>query len=165
MIFVTVGNATQGFSRLLKAVDELAAKGIFGSDPVFIQSGNNRTFFPAHCKHEMFLATDDFAQKVREANLIICHAGAGTLIHVLQVGKIPVVMPRRKKHGELVDDHQLELVQVLTAEGRVIPAYESEDLLNAIEEARRLTRHPAPQPPSPMLSLVAQAIEELIGKP
>jgi UDP-N-acetylglucosamine transferase subunit ALG13 len=165
MIFVTVANATQRFSRLLKAVDELAGKGVFGSEVVFIQSGNNPNFLPSHCKHEPFLGTDDFAQKVREANLIICHAGAGTLLHALHAGKVPVVMPRRKKYCEHVDDHQLELVQALASEGRVIPANEPEDLPGAIEEALRRNKQLAAPPPSRMLFLVAQAIEDLIGKP
>jgi UDP-N-acetylglucosamine transferase subunit ALG13 len=165
MIFVTVGNATQGFSRLLKAVDELTGKGVFESDSVFIQSGNNPDFFPSHCKHEPFLPMEEFARKVCDADLIVCHAGAGTLLHVLRAGKVPVVMPRRKKYGEHVDDHQLELVQVLASEDRVIPAYEPEDLPTAIEEPRRRNRQPVPPSPSLMQSLVAQAIEDLIGKP
>ena len=159
MIFVTVGNATQGFRRLLKSIDELAAKGIFGSDPVFIQSGNNRTFFPAHCKHEPFLDMEAFVRMIQDADLIFSHAGAGALLHVLQAGKIPVAMPRRKKYCEHVDDHQLELVETLASEGRIIPAYEPKDLPGAIEEARRRNRQPTPPPPSRMLSLVAEAIK------
>jgi len=164
MIFVTVGNATQGFNRLLQAVDWLAGKGMFGSDPVFIQSGNNRAFSPSHCKHEPFLDMERFARMIQEADLIVCHVGAGTLFHVLQAGKVPVVMPRRKKYKEHVDDHQFELVEVLASEGRVIPAYEPKDLPAAVQEARRRNSQPAPPPPSRMLCLVAKAIEELISK-
>ena len=75
-----------------------------------------------------------------------------------------MVMPRRRKYGELVDDHQVELTKALAAEGRVIPAYEPEDLPAAIEEARRRNTQPIPPPPSRMLDLVAQAIEELLNQ-
>jgi UDP-N-acetylglucosamine transferase subunit ALG13 len=73
-------------------------------------------------------------------------------------------MPRRRKYGEVVDDHQDELVQALCLEGRVIPAYEPQDLPNAIAEARRRNAQPVPPPPSRMLDRVAQAIEEFLNQ-
>mgnify|MGYP001575669683 CR=1 FL=1 len=164
MIFVTVGNATQGFSRWLEAIDQMAGQGFFGEEMVFIQSGSNHDFRSLHCKQEPFLSMGKFAEMISIADLVISHAGAGTLIHVLQAGKVPVVMPRRRKYGELVDDHQIELVQALAAEGRVIPAYEPEDLPAAIFEARRCKAQPMPSPPTRMLTLVSEAIEELMGE-
>ena len=164
MVFVTVGNPTQKFKRLLEAVERLAGDRLFEGEIIFVQSGNNSDFCPSNCKHEPFLAMEDFAKKVNEAELIISHAGAGTLFHVIQAGKVPVVMPRQKKYGEHVDDHQVELTKALAAEGRVIPAYEPEDLPAAIEEARRRNAQPVPPPPSRMLDLVAQAIEELLNQ-
>jgi beta-1,4-N-acetylglucosaminyltransferase len=163
MIFVTVGNATQGFNRLLKAVDGLAGEGFFEGKNVLIQSGNNLEFKATHCEQEDFISPERYAQLINKANLVICHGGAGSLYHVFEAGKIPVVMPRRRKYGEHVDD-QFELVKAIAAEGRVIPAYEPEDLPAAIEEARRRNTQPVPPPPSRMLELVAQAIEELLSK-
>jgi UDP-N-acetylglucosamine transferase subunit ALG13 len=163
MIFVTVGNPKQGFRRLLEVVNRLEGEGFFNQEKVLIQSGNNSGYNPSNCMQEPFLAMEDFSEKVNEAELIISHAGAGTLLHVIQAGKVPVVMPRRKKYGEHVDDHQVELTKALAAEGRVIAAYEPEDLPGAIEEARRRNTQPGPSPPSRMLELVAQAIEELLN--
>ena len=164
MIFVTVGNATQGFGRLLKTVDQLAADGFFKGDEVLIQAGNNPGFQALNCKQEGFLSMDQFSGMISKAALVISHAGAGTLLQVLQAGKTPIVMPRRKQYGEVVDDHQVELVQVLALEGRVIPAYEPQDLPGAVEEARRRNTQPVPLPPSRMLNLVAQAIEDLLNQ-
>jgi UDP-N-acetylglucosamine transferase subunit ALG13 len=170
VIFVTVGNATQGFGRLLNAVDRMAGEGAFGKEIVFIQSGNNPGFRTSHCKHEPFLDMANFETKIQEADLVISHAGAGTLFHVFQAGKLSVVMPRRKKYGEHVDDHQIELVEALAAEGRIIPAYEPEDLPNAIEKAfaenrrRKGSGVRSEEKKSPMLELVAKAIENLMSK-
>jgi len=165
VIFVTVGNATQGFLRLLDKVDQLAGERKFGSEIVLIQSGNNPNFRPLNCKHEPFLSSEMFETNIRDADLIITHAGAGTLIHTFQVGKVPVIFPRRKECGELVDDHQVELTQALAAEGRIIPAYEPEDLTAAIEEARRRKGSGVrgKEKKSPMLDLVAKAIDELMN--
>jgi UDP-N-acetylglucosamine transferase subunit ALG13 len=158
MIFVTIGNATQGFRRLLDAVDILAGDGFLGYEQVFIQTGHNRDFNPQHCKYRPFL------KWMEKATLIICHGGCGTLLHSVRLRKVPVAMPRRKKYGEHVNDHQVQLVQALAAEGRVIPAYEPEDLPNAIAEARRRATQPKPPQPSGMIELVAQAVTELAGE-
>ena len=99
MVFVTVGNATQGFRRLLETVDQLTGMGFLKGEEVMIQSGNNPDFRPSNCTYEPFLPMEGFANKISEARLIICHAGAGALFHVLKVGKVPVVMPRQKKYG------------------------------------------------------------------
>lgn len=163
MIFVTVGNPTQGFRRLLDAVDAMAGEGIFEEEPVFIQSGNNPEFQPVYCEQKPFLSMDEFKDSIGKAGLVICHAGAGTLIHVLRTGKVPVVMPRRKKYREHVDDHQVELVKALAKQGRVIAAFEPENLPKAVAEVRqRKTLITSAQPP-PMLNIVRKAIQELTG--
>jgi len=161
---VTVGNAVQGFRRLLDAVDKLAEQGAFGNETVFVQRGNNLDFRTVHCKGEDFLPMEQFSEMICKADLAISHAGAGTLFHILQAGRVPIVMPRRKQFGEHVDDHQVELVRALASEGRIIPAYDQEDLPEAIAEARRRNSQPVPPPPSQMLELVAKAIEELMRR-
>lgn len=168
MIFVTVGNAIQGFRRLLDALDRLAGQGLFKDEDVVVQSGNNPGFHWRYGTQADFFASERFAELIHDASLVIAHAGAGTLLQVLRAGKIPVVMPRRKQHGELIDDHQVELVNVLASERRVVPAYEAEDLAGAIVEARKRNAQPLPSPPSQMLGLVDKAIRELIvskGRP
>ncbi len=163
MIFVTVGNATQGFPRLLEGVDRLAGKGFFHDESVLIQSGNSTGFRAAHCNQVDFLPLDRYIELIERAETVVCHGGAGTLFHAFRAGKVPVVMPRRTKYGEHVDD-QLELVEALAAEGRVIPAYEPENLPCAMTEARRRRTQPVPPPPSRMLELVARAIYEVSNR-
>lgn len=164
MIFVTVGNATQGFLRLLNGVERLKESSFLGDETVKIQAGSNRSFKSSVCDITDFLPANEFAQEIKNADLIIAHGGAGTLIYILQSGKIPVVMPRRKVYGEHVDDHQMELVQALAAERRIVPAYEPEDLPDAIKLAMELKAKPSVKNP-PMLGLVQKAIEELIVRP
>ncbi len=163
MVFVTVGNATQGFRRLLDAVDDLADRGIFENEPVTIQSGHNDDFDSRCCEVRQFISMDEFDRLMESASLIICHGGC-TQLQAIRLGKIPVVMPRREKYDEHVNDHQVQLVQALAAENRIVPAYEPDDLSAAIVEARRLNAHALPPPRSPMVSLVARAIEELVAR-
>jgi UDP-N-acetylglucosamine transferase subunit ALG13 len=83
---------------------------------------------------------EEFGQFVAQAELLILHAGAGSVIHAIQAGKIPVVMPRFAKYGELVDDHQLEFARALAEMGKVVLAKEPDDLIDAVAEALKRQR-------------------------
>lgn len=163
MVFVTVGNAKQGFSRLLDAVEKMAADGLFGGESVLIQSGHNPQFRPRFCEQRPFIPMDEFDELLSRAAIVICHGGC-TQLTAVRMGKAPVVMPRLKKYGEHVNDHQLQLVRALADEGRIIPAYEPEELAGAIAEARRRNARPAAPPRSPMLALLEQAISEVAAR-
>jgi UDP-N-acetylglucosamine transferase subunit ALG13 len=161
MVFVTVGNATQGFERLLKAVDEVAGKGVFAGEDVLLQTGNNPNFRASHCQQKQFIEMSEFESLLGSASLIISHGGAGTLINLLKHGKVPIVMPRRREYSEHVDDHQVELVKALAAEGRVIPVYEESDLESAVMGYNFQNPSSVTPQPSAMIALVAEAIEEI----
>jgi UDP-N-acetylglucosamine transferase subunit ALG13 len=158
VIFVTVGNANQPFRRLLEAVDALAGEGAFGDEPVLMQTGHEGAFRARDAEEKPFLPFQDFDQCLRRASVVICHGGC-TVFQALRAGKFPVVMPRLSRHGEHVNDHQLQFVRALAEAGYVIPAYEPADLMPAIERARRESGRPLP--PSEMLSKVAAAVVAL----
>jgi UDP-N-acetylglucosamine transferase subunit ALG13 len=159
--FVTVGNATQPFARLLEAVERLAVAGALPG-PVVVQSGHNPGFVSRVCVVRPFLNMDEFEARVASATLVIGHAGAGTIVHALAAGRTPVVMPRRAMYGELIDDHQADFVRRLANERRVIPAWEPADLAAAAMIARA-THTGSPVRAAPLVSIVAREIDELIA--
>lgn len=158
MVFVTVGTPTQGFSRLLQAVDELVESGFFGGERVFIQTGSTRDFVPRHCDWKPFVPRLEFDRLITEAGLVISHGGA-TVLEMVRLGKVPVVMPRRRKYDEHVNDHQIELTELLASEGRVVPAWEPRDLPGAVIDARNAVARAVAR--SDMAALVEAAIREL----
>jgi len=98
---------------------------------------------------------DAFHELVKEAELVIMHAGAGSIIHAIQVGKIPVVMPRRKQYAEHIDDHQRELANAFEQLGKVVVAEEAEDLMNAVVNTlERQSTATISHQVSPMVELV-----------
>jgi UDP-N-acetylglucosamine transferase subunit ALG13 len=134
--FVSVGNANQPFARLLKAVSVLAEKGDLPL-PVIVQHGHT-PFSSDGCTAIDFMAMEDFAKHVRGAELLIFHAGAGSMIHACQAGKVPVVMPRRACFGEHIDDHQLELVEAFERSGLVVKVDDEKDLYDAAMRATKM---------------------------
>jgi UDP-N-acetylglucosamine transferase subunit ALG13 len=161
MIFVTVGNAHDGSMRLLNAVEALAAAGYFADEKVITQSGNNPEFHPKHCENRPFLGMDEFNRMIESARVVICHAGAGTLSSVLRTGKTPVVVPRRLKYNEVIDDHQMELLEAFAERRLLVPAYEVEELRAAIQEAA--SRPPVSAATTEMgMAKIGRAIAELL---
>src|SRR5437667_11928052 len=92
------------FDRLVRAVDEWA--GFHGRTDVFAQIGQS-DYQPKHIKAARFMDPPEFRELVRSANLIVAHAGMGSIITALELGKPIVVMPRREHLGESRSDHQV----------------------------------------------------------
>lgn len=153
--FVSVGNATQPFPRLLDAVFKIAPR---LPQPVVIQHGSTPVA-NTDCFAAPFIAMAEFERLVSEAELLILHAGAGSVIHAVRAGKVPVLMPRRAQFGELVDDHQLEFARALAQTGRVILAEQVGDLGSAVDTALSLQRSGVViREPTAMARLVAETL-------
>ncbi len=162
LTFVTIGTAFQPFRRLLDGVDALIAGGNLSGDPVIMQIGHDKTFASHRARTVPFMGMEEFERCMKEADIIICHGGC-TVFQALRAGKIPVVMPREKKYGEHINNHQVQFVRALAAENRVIAVYHPAELAAAVEEARRRRREPVRQEPSQMPELVGRAIRDLIA--
>ena len=75
-----------------------------------------------------FMPFDELAELAREARVVVCHAGVGSILMARRAGKLPVVMARRHGLGEAVDDHQVELSRRLAASGLVTLVEDESDL-------------------------------------
>lgn len=104
MIFVTVGSQLP-FDRLIIAVDEWA-KNSDSAVPVFAQIGIS-TYKPQHIDYCQTMTPDEYQGYLEKADLIISHAGMGTIISALELGKTLLLMPRLASHSEHRNDHQL----------------------------------------------------------
>ncbi|MFF5172938.1 glycosyltransferase [Micromonospora sp. NPDC000089] len=59
-------------------------------------------------------------QAMRDADVVVTHAGVGSALAALRAGKRAVYVPRRTGHGEHVDDHQVEMARELDRRGLVL---------------------------------------------
>jgi UDP-N-acetylglucosamine transferase subunit ALG13 len=134
VIFVIMGMEVHPFDRLARAVDELARAGTVGED-FFVQLGTCG-YEPRHARFERFLSFGDVCERIRSASVAITHAGAGSALLCIEQGKHPVLVPRRSRLGEHVDEHQLPFAEKLEAGGLATVVREMEELAAAIAATR-----------------------------
>jgi UDP-N-acetylglucosamine transferase subunit ALG13 len=113
MILVAVGASQFQFDRLVQAVETLPA-----DEPVVLQHGVS-TLRPNAARCVDFVPLEELAALVREARAVVMHAGVGSILLALTNGKRPFVVPRLKRYGETVDDHQLESARRFARAGLV----------------------------------------------
>ena len=130
MIFVTVGTHEQPFDRLVEKMDKLVADGVI-QEPVMIQTGYS-TYEPKHCSFQKLLPYPEMERYIREARIIITHGGPASFISALQVGKIPIVVPRRSDLNEHVNDHQVEFSRAVAQRKNNILVAEDMDQLEEL---------------------------------
>lgn len=103
MIFVTVGTQLP-FERLVRAVDEWAGNN--KDKTVFIQLGQT-LFRPDNCEFAAFTDPAHWEQLFQESELIVSHAGMGTILKSIEYDKPLILMPRLASLGEHRNDHQV----------------------------------------------------------
>lgn len=131
MIFVTVGTHEQPFNRVIKEIDLLVGSGVI-EDYVFIQTGFS-TYIPKNCDWSKLISYDEMQKKIEKADIVITHGGPSSFLNVLQYNKTPIVVPRREKFNEHVNDHQIDFLNEVIKKGYYIIKIESEkDLGEAI---------------------------------
>jgi len=86
-----------------------------------------------------WLTANEMSTAMAEADVVITHGGAGSILTALAAGKVPVVLPRRMARGEHVDDHQVRMVASLAARGLVIEAHPEELGPEHLHEAAALS--------------------------
>ena len=109
MIFVTVGTHEQPFNRLVEYMDGLKKDGTI-EEQVIIQTGYS-TYKPKYCKWQKLLPYKEMIKLVDEARIVITHGGPSSFIMPLQIGKTPIVVPRKHEFNEHVNNHQVEFAR------------------------------------------------------
>jgi UDP-N-acetylglucosamine transferase subunit ALG13 len=127
MIFVTVGTQLP-FDRLVRTVERWAVRQ--GRDDVFAQIGPPSAYRPTGIKSAGFLTAAECRSRIEQADLIISHAGMGTIISALELGKQLIVMPRRVEFREHRNDHQSATIAHLAGHASVLVAADDAELEN-----------------------------------
>lgn len=132
MIFVTVGTQLP-FDRLIHAVDAWAS---VSREEVFAQIGPS-SHRPRGMRFAPFVSPGRCRALMADADAVVAHAGMGTIIGALELGKPVIVMPRRASLGEHRNEHQLATAERLGGLGHVRVAWDESEL-PALLDAREV---------------------------
>lgn len=132
MIFVTVGTHEQPFNRLIECVDNLKKDETI-TEEVVIQTGYS-TYEPKYCRWQKLFPYQEMLKLVDEARIVITHGGPSSFIMPLQIGKTPIVVPRRHEFNEHVNNHQVSFAKAVAERmGSIIVVDDISELSNTIK--------------------------------
>ena len=127
MIYVTLGTMFMPFTRLVEAVDAIAAE---TGEEVVLQYGMCPVDAP-NCTCFDFKSHEETLALQREARVIVAHAGIGAAMDALKVGKPFILVPRMQQHGEHMNNHQVEIARAVEERGWGRMITDVEDLKEA----------------------------------
>lgn len=139
MIFLTVGTQLP-FDRLVSSVDTWAAQ---NGREVVAQIGKS-DLHPKHLRWTEFMSAQEFRDYFHTADAIVAHAGMGTILTGLDLGKPVVVVPRLAAHGEHRNDHQLATVEQLSRFPLVRPVHDVAQLGTVLDDLEAPTHDVRP---------------------
>ena len=130
MILVTLGTQKQQFTRLLEYIEKSNIK-----DEIIVQAGFTK-FESKKMKIFDFIDYDEMNKYIDEADLIITHAGTGSIVSALKKNKKVIACARLSKYQEHVDNHQEEILDVFYEEGYILKMDEELKLDNVYNEIK-----------------------------
>lgn len=132
LLLVTVGTDHHPFDRLISWVDRWLDDGADEKVRTIVQYSTSAA--PKHGTAEPYLDYDELHGYIRDAAIVVCHGGA-TVLECRANGLLPIVVPRRRAHGEVVDDHQVSFGRRLGGAGLVLCCESEADLRAALDRA------------------------------
>ena len=127
-VFVTVGTFEFPFQRLMDRIDKICPD----EWDVTVQSGTATA--PTRFESAPAMPYEDVLAACREVDVVIGHAGVGTVLTAATAGVQLILVPRRQAHGEMVDDHQIELITFLDRNDDITSIQDVNDLTAELVE-------------------------------
>ena len=131
-IFVTVGSQSP-FDRLVAAVDKWA--GTRSDIHAYAQIGQGR-YEPKNMPFSRSITQQEFESRLAGCDLVVSHAGMGTIISALVLSKPILALPRHASLGETRNDHQLATAEKFAERGMLVHASDEDELIALLERSR-----------------------------
>ena len=130
MTLVTLGTQHQEFTRLLDYIENSNLKG-----EIIVQAGYTK-YESKRMKIFDFISYDEMEKYIDKSDLVITHAGTGSIVMPLKKDKKVRACARLSKFGEHVDDHQVELVDIFYSEGYILKIDEDTSLNEVLKNIK-----------------------------
>lgn len=136
MIFVILGTQDKKFPRLLEALQKKIDEGkIDKKEEIIVQAGSTK-YKSNDMKIFDYIPISQFEDYIEKADLIICHAGVGTILTALKKNKKIIAAARLKQYGEHVNDHQLQILDNFKNKGYILALENFDEIDNLIKQAQ-----------------------------
>jgi UDP-N-acetylglucosamine transferase subunit ALG13 len=135
VVLVSMGTDHHPFTRLsrwigswLDTVDPARVRCLVqeGASPV-----------PAGATGLGLLPKSEFQSVIADSSVVVTQGGPGSIADARSLGFVPIVVPRLARHGEVVDDHQVDFCRHVAALGWIQLAESEADLHRALDRAMR----------------------------
>ena len=157
MVLVLLGTQNNDFTRLLKAVQENIDNKVI-EDEVVVQAGFTK-FDSKDMKIFDFIDKEKLFELIDKADLIITHGGVGSIIASLKKGKKVIVVPRQKKYGEHVNNHQIQIARKFEQQGYVKCVINMKNLGKIIESIKDFQPKQYKKSESNVISIIENYID------
>lgn len=129
--FCTVGNLKKPFKRffdlIFDSIDLLPK-------PIIIQCGHNKINNSSLYDFKTFYDINEHQHIISNSQVVVAHAGAGTIFQCLQSQKKPIIIPRLGDLNEHINNHQLDLFKKLNALDLIYTSNSRDDFYNLIKK-------------------------------
>lgn len=129
-VLVTLGTERFPFPRLIERARPAASQA-----HVVWQTGHTPAPEGLPGEVHQWLSYDEMLSEMGKADVVVTHAGVGSVLASLSQGVVPLVLARSPKEGEHVDDHQEGLRRQLSERGLAVDLAEAE-IGQAMDQAR-----------------------------
>lgn len=130
-VLTVVGTDYHPFHRLVTWVDMWCARR--PEVDCLIQYGTSTP--PQHARGMAYLGHADLEAWMAQAAIVVCHGGPSTILEARRHGLKPIVVPRRARLGEHVDDHQVRFVTHLVKRDLVLTVTTRQELESVLDQA------------------------------
>ena len=158
MILVILGTQDKPFTRLLQALDEQKKSHLI-NDELIVQAGCTKLDTDSMKLFDL-LPIDEFDRLINEADVVITHAGVGSILSALKKGKKVIACARLSKYGEHTNDHQLQIQEEFARQGYLISCNDFSKIHEILDKLDEFT----PNPYISMTDNVVNAIRDFIQK-
>ena len=166
-VVVTVGTDHHPFDRLIGWTNDWLRQHPEHIPGFFVQSG--AASVQPDCAGSRFLDAGQLGALLDMADVMLCHGGPGSISDAWERGQVPIVVPRLRRLGEVVDDHQVDFCRKLAELGRVRLAEEPAGLAELLDEAAHdHTRFRTTVPEADISAAVGRfgdLVDELVSRP
>lgn len=162
MILVLLGTQNNSFHRLLEEIEEYIKDETI-TEKVVVQAGFTK-FESDDMEIFDMIPQEKLDKLIDEASFVITHGGVGSIVQAVKKEKRIIAVPRLKKYGEHVNDHQKEIIETFKNQGLIIGINDVKDLGQALKDIENFNTQKQEKKQNKIITIIDDFIQQDIQK-